>query len=445
MSMRVVRAVDVIVLASMLAGVPAVVSAQEADSPQALKQQIDKLRADFEALQKEYRDRLSALEAALTAVQGAPPQQPPQTAAQTPATPVPPQLATGALPGDTQASPSQPAAGASKVFNPDMAVIGNIVGAAGRNPIAPDPAIQVREAEASFQAIADPYARGDFFLSFGESGVDLEEGYITFPAVPGGLLVKVGKMRANFGKVNISHAHTLTWVDRPLVTTNLLGGEDGINDAGFSVARLIPNPWIFLEATGQVYRGDSQGLFHSSTRSDLSYVGHVRGYHDVTESSNIDLGASYARGHNDSGVVNGVDVGRFVTDLYGFDATFRWRPLQRAIYHSFISRSELAWSRRQQPDGLQSAFGYYISGDYQLARRWFGGVRYDRSDRAQAQALQGQPLTDSGVSFILTYWPSEFGQIRGQYRHTAYAEGSNADELLFQFQYSIGAHGAHPF
>jgi hypothetical protein len=442
MAMRVVRAVGVVVLASVLVGLPTLASAQTPDSPQSLKEQIDKLRADFDALQKEYRDRLSALEAALTAVQAAPQPQQPQTPAaqtQTPAV-VSPQLATGSLLGDTTQSGSQPGAGASKVFNPDMAVIGNFVGAAGRNTVAPEPAMQMRESEASFQAIADPYARADFFLSFGESGVDLEEGYVTFPAVPGGLLVKVGKMRASFGKVNTSHSHTLTWADRPLVTTSLLGGEDGINDAGFSVARLIPNPWIFLEATGQVYRGDSEGLFHSSTRGDLGYVGHLRGYHDVTESTNLDFGASYARGHNASGVIDGVDTGRFVTDLYGFDATFRWRPLQRAIYRSFIARSELAWSRRQQPDGLQSSFGYYVSGDYQLARRWFSGVRFDRSDRAEAQALQ-----DRGVSFIVTYWPSEFGQIRSQYRHTSYAEGSNADELLFQFQYSIGAHGAHPF
>jgi hypothetical protein len=49
----------------------------------------------------------------------------------------------------------------------------------------------------------------------------------------------------------------LTWADRPLVTTNLVGGEDGISDAGISVAKLIPNPWLFLEATGQIFRGDS--------------------------------------------------------------------------------------------------------------------------------------------------------------------------------------------
>jgi hypothetical protein len=46
---------------------------------------------------------------------------------------------------------------------------------------------------------------------------------------------------------------------------------------------------------------------------------------------------------------------------------------------------------------------------------------------------------------MLTYWPSEFSQVRGQYRHIDYADGPAANELLFQFQFSIGAHGAHPF
>ena len=115
----------------------------------------------------------------------------------------------------------------------------------------------MHESEASFQAIVDPYARADFFIAFGEEGVDLEEGFITFPALPGGLLTKVGKMRAAFGKVNTLHNHVLPWTDRPLVIDNLVGGEEGIGDAGISVARLIPNPWLFLEATGQVFRGDS--------------------------------------------------------------------------------------------------------------------------------------------------------------------------------------------
>src|SRR5438445_6923692 len=161
----------------------------------------------------------------------------------------------------------------------------------------------MQESEAAFQPIVDPYARADFFFSFGEQGVNLEEGYLTFPAIAGGLLVRAGKMRAAFGKLNTLHNHVLPWTDRPRVTSNLVGGEDGINDAGFSVARLIPNPWFFLEATGQVFRGDSGELFQSSKRGDLSYVGHLRGYQDLSESTNIDLGTSFAHGHTALGVL----------------------------------------------------------------------------------------------------------------------------------------------
>jgi hypothetical protein len=100
----------------------------------------------------------------------------------------------------------------------------------------------------------------------------------------------------------------------------------------------------------------------------------------------------------------------------------------------------LIWSRRDQFDGLQRADGLYVSGDYQFARRWFTGARYDRSHRADDASL-----LDTGGSFLLTFWPSEFSQVRGQYRRTNYAVGPAANEFLFQFQFSIGAHGAHPF
>jgi hypothetical protein len=296
----------------------------------------------------------------------------------------------------------------------------------------------MHESEVGLQAIIDPYARGDFFVSFGEEGVDLEEGYITFTALPQSFIVKAGKMRSAFGKVNTLHNHVLPWVDRPLVTTNLVGGEDGIDDAGLSVQRIIPVPGdLFLEATGQVFRGDSgegaNPLFRASRASDVSTVAHLRGYKDITESTNLDIGLSYARGHNELG-------SDFLTSLYGVDATLRWKPLRRSIYHSFTARSELIWSQRQQLPFERKAFGFYTSADYQLNRRWFLGGRYDYSDRPAAQNL-----TDNGGSLTLTYWPSEFSQIRGQFRHTSYAEGREANEVLMQILFSLGAHGAHPF
>jgi len=412
---------------------------------------LNALRAQIEEMKTNYEKRIEALEMQLQALQAQTPATPkpegPAPAAQAP-TQTPPQAPTAEIPAGAQGAGGPGgalpvyggAAAGSKIFNPDIAVIGDFISATGSNKVNPDPAFQMHESEVAFQAIVDPYARADFFFSYGQEGVVLEEGYITFPALPGGLLVKVGKMRAAFGKVNTLHNHVLPWIDRPLMTQNLLAGEDGINDAGFSVARLIPNPWIFLEATGQVYRGDSTDVFHSSKRGELSYVGHLRGYQDITENTNIDLGVSFARGNNPAGIVDGVDVGKFRTTLWGGDATIRWRPLKRSIYRSFVGRSEFAWSSRGQFGGVQRSLGYYFSGDYQFARRWFAGLRYDNSNLADNASL-----VDKGQSAILTYWPSEFSQIRGQYRRTQYALGPTANELLIQLQFSIGAHGAHPF
>ncbi len=174
-------------------------------------------------------------------------------------------------------------------------------------------------------------------------------------------------------------------------------------------------------------------MFHATDRGDLSTVEHLRGYKDITESTNVDIGLSYSRGHNDVG-------SDFLTQLYGVDATVRWKPLRRSIYHSFIGRSEFIWSQRQEIGQEQRGFGFYTSADYQLGRRWFVGARYDRSDRARFANL-----TDKGTSVVVTYWPSEFSQVRGQYRYTDYAEGIKANEFLMQLIFSLGAHGAHPF
>jgi hypothetical protein len=432
----------VTVLACLVFLAPGILCAQEKDNTQ----------ERFKALE----ERIRALEAevqSLKAAQAAAPTAPTQASAPVPATgaptaaplalaeapaaaPAPTVTAPTVLPGESagQLPVYGGASTAAKVLNPDVSVIGDFIGAAGRNTVHPLPGLEMHESEVGLQAIVDPYARADFFFTFGEQGVGLEEGYMTFTSLPGGFVAKAGKMRSSFGVVNTLHNHVLPWIDRPLVTENLVGGEDGINDAGFSLNRILPAPkGIFLEATGQVFRGDSGDVFSANRRGDVSTVGRLRGYRDLSDSTNLDLGFSYARGHNDLGSA-------FLTQLYGADATLRWKPLRRAIYHSFITRTELVWSRREQLLATQRAFGFYTSSDYRLNRRWTVGGRYDRSDRARQASL-----TDSGFSGVLTYWPSEFSQLRGQYRFTRYAVGRDAHELLFQLLFVLGAHGAHPF
>jgi hypothetical protein len=409
--------------------------------PQQLREELNRLRAEFDSIRDSYGARLAALEARLGPAAEAPVVAPaagldpvdPVAALPPVATPsvdVPP-VSAGA--GDPQGALPvySGTTAASKVFNPDIAVVGNFLGAAGRNPIDPAPSLEMHEAELTLQAVVDPFARADFFLAASPQGFEIEEGFLTLTSLPGGLLAKVGKLKQQFGKANTLHPHALQWVDEPLVMKNLLG-DDGLNDAGVSVSKLVLNPFLFLEATGEVYQGNS-GPFQTHERNDVSWLGRLRGYRDISEGTNLDLGVSFARGHNDVTVDS-------TTRLFGIDATVRYRPLRRAIYRRFLGRTELMWSRRGEEGRDVSAFGMYVAGDYQFARRWFGGLRYDRSARAYDSAL-----VDKGPSVVLTFWPSEFSQIRGQYRRTKYAEGVTSNEALFQFLFSIGTHGAHVF
>jgi hypothetical protein len=373
-----------------------------------------------------------------------------ESSSSAPVEPQPSQLPQTQTTGGTQLQTYGGATSNAKLLNPDISLIGDFIGTAGHNAVSPSPSMQLHESEIGMQAIIDPYARADAFFSFGETGVSVEEGYVTFTSLPAGLLLKVGKMRADFGKVNTIHNHALPYIDRPLVTNNLVGGEDGIDDAGMSLSRFIaaPKGW-FIEGTAQAYRGDSDDVFSAYRRQDLSVVGHLRGYRDLSESTNLDLGVSYARG-NSAGLITAANPSAFFTNLYGADATLRWKPLRRAVYKNLLFRTELFWSARDQLSAFnvfetQHAFGMYSSAEYRLNRRWTVGGRLDRSGRATNASL-----TDTGFSGILTYWPSEFSQIRGQYRygHLAIAnpgDFTNANEFLFQFLFVMGAHGAHPF
>jgi hypothetical protein len=420
------RALSSVMFVVGIASSPAFAQSEPSAELRQAQAEVERLKQELAEMRERYDARLTALEQKLSGL--AAPPQPTPAAPPAPAEPV-------ALPAPVQASGLQGA----KVFNPDIAVIGNFLGAAGDNLNSTQPTFGLSEVETSLQAIVDPYARADFFLSASPEGLEVEEGFVTFNTLPGQFLLKVGKMRAQFGKVNTMHTHVLPWTDRPLVTQNLVGGDEGISDPGLSLSRLIHNPFMFLEATAEAYYA-SDDVFQSSERSKLAYVGRLRAYRDLTEGNNLDIGGSFAYGPDGTSALAliGADLRK---RLFGFDATWRYRPLRRAIYRRFQARTEFVWSESLgtgQPE--PTAMGFYGSAEYQFARRWFAGVRYDRS----AQFFDPS-IVDTGGSVFLTYWPSEFNQVRGQYRRTNYGDGVRANEFLFQFLFSIGAHGAHVF
>jgi hypothetical protein len=328
---------------------------------------------------------------------------------------------------DNQVSP-----GAARALNPDISVIGTFFGHAGdRNEFDVRDPLALDEAEVAYEAFIDPYAKGRFFISLGPDTIDLEEGYAQFVTLPWGLTAKAGKTKASFGKANTWHTHVRPWVDQPLMITRFFGDE-GLADVGVSVSKVIDNPFgTFIEATGEVYSGNSGDAFARATDNDLFYNAHLKVFRDLTENSNLEVGTSWARGtlpetagHN---------------QFTGVDVTYRWKPLMRSIYNSMIVRFEGLANRRSDFD--RSLYGYYVSADYQLAQRWFAGGRFDRADRL----FDDGRARDHALSATLTFWPSEFSQVRGQLRRTKLAGGPTLNEVLLQLQFAIGAHGAHAF
>jgi hypothetical protein len=375
-------------------GVPAFAQTQD-DRITQLEKKLDELQRQADEIRQELREMRPEPAAEAAAA-------PQETAPQE----------TGSL-ADVTTVENQASPGAAKALNPDMSVIGTFVGHAGdRNDFEPRDSMALDEAEIALEAFIDPYAKGRFFFSVGPDQVELEEGYAQFVTLPWGLTAKAGKTKATFGKANTWHTHTRPWVDQPLMITRFFGDE-GIADVGVSVSKAVDNPFgAFIEVTGEAYNDDF-------------YNGHLKLFRDLTENSNVEVGTSWAHGHD----------GRFA----GADVTYRWKPLSRAIYNSMIVRFEGLANKR--PDFDRTLYGYYLSADYQLARRWFAGARLDHADRVFFDDRQG----DRALSATLTFWPSEFSQLRGQYRRTTLGGGPSFDEFLVQLQFAIGAHGAHTF
>ena len=401
-------------------------AAQENNRINQLEQKLDELLRQAESIRAELN--------AIKGGEAAPPPVAAQPAAPVAAVPAEDLTAVEVTNADTAATPAPaaaPVAAAAKALNPDLSVIGTIVSHAGDNLEDRAP-VQVEEVEIAAQAFIDPYAKGYFFLGVSpEEGIDIEEAYAQFVTLPWGLTAKAGKTKATFGKANTWHTHARPWVDQPLMLTRFLG-EEGTSDVGLSVSKAIDNPFgAFIEATGEVYSGDVEGVFGRGSQNDLFYNAHLKFFKDLGENSNIEVGGSHARGT--------LPEGEGHNRLTGVDVTYRWKPLSRSIYNSFIARVEALANERA--DFGDTLYGYYASADYQLARRWFTGVRIDRADRFAEDAR----FSDRAYSASLTFWPSEFSQLRGQYRRTTLGGGPSFDEFLLQLQVSIGAHGAHTF
>ena len=371
-------------------------------------------------------------------------------------------------------TPARPAAPAN-ALNPKISLIGDFVGRSGTKNQTGD-GFAVREIELGFQAEVDPYAKADVFVGgLDDKGhpPELEEAYVTLPALPYGFQARGGKFRVNFGRLNGAHSHEYPQVDTPLVLTSFLG-EEGMDSTGAELSRVF-NPFgLYTETTYAVLRdfgaADSpasattqvtdvnghtvnvavaQGETATSQRGrSYAHVAKVRFYRDLTDTTNVDLGVSGALREPQA-----MDQRR----LAAVDLTFRWKPLAQGVYHSVTWRSEALYSRNKlvetfdpvtgaqaEPEATVNARGAYSYVEVQPAMRWRFGVRGDYVEDPDNRD-KTLPHITRAVSPYVTFTLTEFNRFRVQYERKRSPANGTENLGFFQWTIVLGPHGAHPF
>lgn len=323
----------------------------------------------------------------------------------------------------------------TSLTNPAISVIGWLQAVAGGDPDAQERAFELREAEVAFQAAVDPFTRAEFYLAASEEGLEVEEGTITWLALPAASQLKAGRFRADFGKFNRTHPPEAPFADRPLAAAAFTG-EEGLAVDGASFSILLPAPGtVNWEAVAQVGAPpDENPLFGAGRRSDLLGLARSAAFVPLNEAADLNLGASFAAApaHEDLRAGEGAWA-----RIAGGDVTFRWKNPRRSIYRSVFVQLE-AMAARGSADGADWRSGTFAYAAYQFARQWTAGARWDWTE------MPGGDAHASGALVLLQWRPSEFSTLSLQGRRVR-SGGEYEDAAFLKWTFNIGPHGAHPY
>lgn len=384
----------------------------------------------------------------------------------------------------------------------------------------------VQGAELNLQGAVDTYFRGNANILFsidaeGESFVELEEAWLETISLPGNFQIRAGQILSDFGRVNTQHPHSWGFLDAPLVNARLLG-PDGLRNPGVRIGWLAPTPFFSelslgiqdshgetaasFRSAGHSHGGEAAGSLPLGYRhpdndqgvrhvSDLLFTPRYAMSFDLTDSQTLVLGASGAFGPNASG-----STGDNVTQIYGVDLYWKWKPADAHGGFPFVSFQTEAMLRRYElgsfdwdedgnlgdgdangfvdegvvtdATGLTPAvlnpetvtdYGFYSQLLYGFQKGWVAGLRFDYvagktaayeraglllADNAGGGTVLGRdPLRDQRwrIAPNLTWYPSEFSKIRLQYNYDDRRAFGDDHSVWLQFEFLLGAHAAHKF
>ena len=333
-----------------------------------------------------------------------------------------------------------------------------------------------RNIELAFDGAVDPYFEGFANIVFkldndNQTEVEVEEAFLQTTNLPFGLQVKGGQFFSAFGRINPVHPHAWDFADAPLVHGRLLG-PDGLRGVGAQISWTLPTPWysqfIFAGQNGRGSTGYSfrnpgdNGVFFDRLTTDRE----ARGLQDIVWmprwENSLDLsptqvvlaGVSGAFGSNETGA----DAR---TQIYGADFLYKWKSSHAEGGFPFVKwQSEFMYRRFEAGRGIDQTFpvaetfndwGMYSQVMWGFRKGWVLGLRGDYLDTQDSQFTSDEDRQSrSRISANITWYPTEFSKIRLQYNHDFLEEnfflpGRDEDSLFLQFEFILGAHGAHKF
>ena len=432
------------------------------------------LRQEIEALRAAYETRLQALEQRLRAAEAAA---------------APPSVA-GAAPASSAPGSSPPVAasagGGANAFNPSMSLIlSGLYTRTSRDPASyaitgfslPKDAeigpgtrgFSLAESELGFAASIDPWLRGAANIALHpDDSVSVEEAYVQTTSLGNGLSLKAGRFFSGVGYLNPQHSHTWDFVDNPLAYQAMLGTQYG--DDGVQLAWLAPTDQ-YIELGAELGRG------RSFPGSDTGRNG--AGMTALTAHTGGDVGASHSwraglsvlnAKASDQELVATNAAGSTVTNAFSgstrvwvADAIWKWAPNGNATRTNFKLQGEYLRSTRSgdlvydvgnanSPGDYRAVqSGWYLQGVYQFVPRWRVGLRTERlNPGAPDYGLNAASFASSGYrpyknTLMLDFSPSEFSRVRLQFAQDRAHEGLTDNQLILQYQMSLGAHGAHSY
>ncbi len=332
-----------------------------------------------------------------------------------------------------------------QALNPEISVTADLFAAVGTEDPDSDNFVP-REFEFSFQSALDPYSRAKIFVSHEtpgaeivpfieedeeeeEGGVAIEEGYVEWVSLPGGLGLKFGQFFQQFGTLNRWHQHALPFQSRSLPHLALIG-EEALAQAGVSAHWLVPvSGGGTYELTFELNRSSNEELFGESKGPSL--LGHLNGFWQLTEAVDLDLGVSALLGDHDT------EESSYDQRLYGVEGALTWAPPDRSRYRGIVIRGGvMVRDPGDVPTEIEArgATGAWINGEAQLSQSWFIGGRYgwveNPDDPGESTWL---------VAPTLTWWQSEWVRLRAEY-DVINRSGDTEGLFVIQATMAMGPH-----